>query len=204
MRILLSLLAISLLGLPAFAHDLQLAVVDAAGEPVAHAVVLVPASKDLQAPRSFAWPSVMEQKNIQFSPYILVAPVGSEVQFPNRDRVRHHVYSFSKGNRFELKLYGREETRSIAFSAPGIVAVGCNIHDNMIGYIRIVDTPFAVRTGADGKAVLTDLPTSTGNVTVWHPDLSGGEDVITAFDTRLSQLKITMSGSLANSSRTPH
>ena len=146
----------------------------------------------------------MEQKNIQFSPYILVAPVGSEVQFPNRDRVRHHVYSFSKGNRFELKLYGREETRSIAFSAPGIVAVDCNIHDNMIGYIRIVDTPFAVRTGADGKAVLTDLPTSTGNVTVWHPDLSGGKDVITAFDTRLSQLKITMSGSLANSSRTPH
>jgi plastocyanin len=194
MRILLLSLLFLLAGLSASAHDLNVRVTDASGAPVANAVVLVAAPSGTVVPASFAWPNMMEQKDIQFAPHILVAPLGSKVQFPNRDRVRHHVYSFSKGNRFELKLYGQEESRFMEFKTPGIVAVGCNIHDNMIGYIRIVDTPFANRTDADGKATLTGLPSATGSVTVWHPDLADGKDVVSAFNTAGPETVVALGG----------
>lgn len=198
MRNLILLLIFATLGKGAFAQEITVKVIDAAGAPVVNAVVLVPASAGVKPPASFAWPSVMEQKEIAFSPYILVVPVGSEVQFPNRDRVRHHVYSFSKGNRFELKLYGQDESRHLAFKTPGVVAVGCNIHDEMIGYIRVVDTPYAALTDADGQAVLSGLKADKGKVTVWHPDLSGGKDVSVPFDTSLPETTVQLGGTYAS------
>lgn len=193
MRILLLSLLFSAFSQPSLAEGLRVKVTDATGAPVANAVVLVSAP-GVAPPAQFAWPNMMEQKDIAFSPYILVVPVGSEVQFPNRDRVRHHVYSFSKGNRFELKLYGQDESRHLAFKTPGIVAVGCNIHDEMIGYIRVVDTPYATVTDADGQAVLSGLKADKGKVTVWHPDLSGGKDVSVPFDTSLPETKVQLGG----------
>ena len=111
----------------------------------------------------------MAQENLQFNPFVLVVPEGADVTFPNRDRVRHHVYSFARGNRFELELYGREEERSVRFERTGIVPLGCNIHDDMLAFIRVVDTPYAVRTDADGLAVLEGLPDGATELTVWHP-----------------------------------
>jgi plastocyanin len=197
MRNLILLLIFTTLGKGAFALEINVKVIDAAGAPVVNAVVLVPASKGMQPPASFAWPNMMEQKDIAFSPYILVVPVGSEVQFPNRDRVRHHVYSFSKGNRFELKLYGQDETRHLAFKTPGIVAVGCNIHDEMIGYIRVVDTPYAAVTDAEGHAKLSGLKAAVGNVTVWHPDLSGGKDTLVPYEASQAETVVQLDGKTA-------
>ena len=197
MRNLILLLIFATLGKGAFALEINVKVIDAAGAPVVNAVVLVPASPGENPPSSFAWPSMMEQKDIAFSPYILVVPVGSEVQFPNRDRVRHHVYSFSKGNRFELKLYGQDETRHLAFKTPGIVAVGCNIHDEMIGYIRVVDTPNVAITDAEGVARLTGLKAAKGNVTVWHPDLAGGKDMVVPYDNSQAETVVTLDGKTA-------
>ncbi len=147
--------------------------------PVRHAVVMVE-TKSPKAPEpvSFDWPAEMVQENIQFVPYVLIASVGSDVTFPNHDRVRHHVYSFSKGNRFELRLYGREEKRFITFEAPGIVAVGCNIHDGMVGYIRVVDTPFAGKTDENGVVDLGEVPEDLTTVTVWHPDQKPSKDYV--------------------------
>lgn len=198
MRNLILLIIFATLSKSAFAQEITVKVMDATGAPVVNAVVLVPASKGVKPPASFAWPSMMEQKDIAFSPYVLVVPVGSEVQFPNRDRVRHHVYSFSKGNRFELKLYGQDETRHLAFKTAGIVAVGCNIHDEMIGYIRVVDTPYAAMTGPDGIAHLEGVPAAKGNVTVWHPDLSGGKDVVVPFDAAQGETTVRLTGKLAH------
>ena len=79
----------------------------------------------------------VEQRNIAFEPHILIVPVGATVGFPNRDKVRHHVYSFSKPKKFDLKLYGREDTRTVTFDRPGVVALGCNIHDSMSGFVRV-------------------------------------------------------------------
>jgi plastocyanin len=136
---------------------------------VANAVVSVyPASGDFK-PRPAAEPLVMAQKDIAFAPYVLIVPAGSSVTFPNRDTVRHHVYSFSAVHRFELKLYGREERRTELFDKPGVVALGCNIHDRMAAYIDVVDTRFAAKTDADGVAVISGLPSGAARLKVWHP-----------------------------------
>jgi len=172
MRWLLLLLSILLAPAPALAGDLIMTVRDSAGRPVANAVVMVrPAAGVPAGPIRFPWPYTVAQQNIQFDPFVLIAPVGANVAFPNRDKVRHHVYSFSAGNKFELKLFGRDESRSVVFKAVGVAAIGCNIHDQMVGFIRVVDTPWAIKTGADGVATLRGIPAGAASVTVWHPYL---------------------------------
>jgi plastocyanin len=113
----------------------------------------------------------VDQKDIQFHPFVLVVPVGSDVSFPNLDPVRHHVYSFSPAKRFELRLYAREQNRSVHFDKPGIVALGCNIHDQMTAFIDVVDTIWSVRTDGTGNAVFPSLPAGQVSVEVWHPYL---------------------------------
>lgn len=111
------------------------------------------------------------QRDLQFSPFVLVVPVGAEVAFPNFDNVRHHVYSFSPVRRFELRLYAREHARSVRFDRPGIVPLGCNIHDGMIAFLNVVDTAFAGRTDAAGRVSFAGVPAGTAIARVWHPYL---------------------------------
>lgn len=155
----------------AIAGTLSLRLTDSAGRPIEDAVVtVVPATKPSR-PLTFPWPSEMVQKNIAFIPHVLIVPVGATVRFPNRDAVRHHIYSFSKPARFEMKLYGREETRSYTFASPGTVALGCNIHDRMTGFIRVVDTPFAAKSDRSGALSIDGLSAGVARVTIWHPRL---------------------------------
>ena len=173
MRIaLIALAAFSLCG-HALAADLTVTVRDAAGRPVPDAVAsFAPAGGVAPgAPIKFPWAMNKAQENLQFSPFVLIVPVGSDVTFPNHDNVRHHVYSFSPTKRFELKLYGKEEARTVKFDKVGTVALGCNIHDHMVGFLRIVGTPYAAKTDAAGHAVLKDVPVGGGTLTVWHPYL---------------------------------
>ena len=174
MRSILVLFSILFFATSASAGDLTISVRDAAGRPVRDAVVTVhPTAGVPRGPIRFAWPLRMSQQDIQFDPYVLVVPVGGTVSFPNLDRVRHHVYSFSRGNRFEIELYGREQARSHTFAAAGVAAVGCNIHDQMLGYIKVVDTPFAAKTTATGDVVLRAVPAGGATLRVWHPRLAG-------------------------------
>jgi hypothetical protein len=115
---------------------------------------------------------------MQFDPFVLIAPAGASVAFPNFDDVRHQVYSFSEAGPFELRLYGRGESRSVTFRNVGVVSIGCNIHDRMSAFIYIVDTPYAAKTGADGVATLSDLPQGASTVRVWHPYLRGTDNRI--------------------------
>jgi len=172
-------LALTCMAAPALAGDLNLKLVDAAGRPVADAVVTVrPAGGIPPGPIRFSWPTTMVQQNIAFAPHVLVVPVGTTVRFPNKDKVRHHVYSFSKPAKFEIKLFGQDETRSYTFTSVGAVALGCNIHDQMSGFIKVVDTPFAIKSDATGAARLTGMATGTAQVTVWHPLLKGKDNEI--------------------------
>ena len=93
------------------------------------------------------------------------------VAFPNRDTVRHQVYSFSPAHPFQLKLYSREESRTVRFDRVGVIALGCNIHDSMVAFIKVVDTPFAAKTDAMGVVVLHGLPAGAGMLKIWHPYL---------------------------------
>ena len=151
---------------------------NAAGQPVRDAVVTLIPAGGARAPAKFDWPMKMAQKDIQFEPFVLIAPVGADVSFPNLDNVRHHVYSFSPIKRFELKLYGRDETRSIRFDKPGVVALGCNIHDSMVAFIKVVDTPYAAKTDGSGIAVLHEVPAGAATLRVWHPYLKAPNNEI--------------------------
>jgi len=151
------------------AGDVAFQVVDAKGKPVLDAVVTAYPPGLRAEPIRFPWPQEMVQKNLQFDPFVLIVPTGASVSFPNRDPVRHHVYSFSPAHPFELKLYGKDETRSVRFDKAGVVALGCNIHDGMVAFIKVVDTPFAAKTDDKGQAVLKGLPAGQVQVRIWHP-----------------------------------
>ena len=101
--------------------------------------------------------------------------VGTPVTFPNRDSVRHQVYSFSPAKRFELPLY-TGVPQAVVFDKPGVVVLGCNIHDWMVGYVYVSESPYFAKTNADGKAVLADLPPRSYVVRVWHPQLAVAEE----------------------------
>ncbi len=129
--------AATLLTPAAQAATLTVRVVGNDGKAVPDAVVsLDPASGQAPAPRIQGKYEVT-QKDTQFHPFISVVPVGATVSFPNFDPFRHHVYSFSPTKRFELKLFARDQTRSVTFDKAGVVAVGCNIHDSMSAFIYV-------------------------------------------------------------------
>ncbi|WP_294290605.1 methylamine utilization protein [uncultured Sphingomonas sp.] len=147
-------------------------IVDAAGQPVPDAVVTIhPAAGVPAGPIRFPWANTMVQKNIAFNPGTLIVPVGATVAFPNQDKVRHHVYSFSKPAKFELKLFGQDQSRTHTFTSVGTVALGCNIHDTMSGFIRVVDTPFAGKTAAAGDTRIVGVTGGRAALTIWHPRL---------------------------------
>ena len=144
-------------------------VVDQRGVPVRDAVVELDPPGGWSGPIRFPWRMAMAQRNEQFVPGTLVVARGSTVAFPNLDRVRHSIYSFSKAARFSIDLYGRDQTRTQRFPVSGAVALGCNIHDDMRGYIRIVDTPWAGKTDQNGLVRLDGVPGGSFGLTVWHP-----------------------------------
>lgn len=168
---------LSLFASSALAADLTVRVTDERGAGVANAVVTFTPTAGVSGPISFSWPYQVVQKNLRFAPHILIVPVGATVQFPNLDRVRHHVYSFSEGNRFELELFGRDETRSRRFTRAGIAAIGCNIHDQMQAYIVVVDTPHVGRTTSNGSVRIAGA-TGAGTLRVWHPNLRARDNAM--------------------------
>ena len=155
---------------PASAANVTVQVRDGSGAVVPNAVVTIRLT-GRATPAARAGNVTVEQRDIQFQPFVTIVGAGSTVAFPNRDKVRHHVYSFSPAKKFELKLYAREDNRAVRFDQAGIVALGCNIHDQMSAYVAVVDTPWAVKTDTNGMARLTDIPGGAMEVTVWHPAL---------------------------------
>ncbi|QBJ64101.1 methylamine utilization protein [Pseudoalteromonas sp. DL-6] len=109
----------------------------------------------------------MTQKNRQFTPHILVVEKNSQVEFPNADSIMHHVYSFSKSKTFELKLYREQPQNPITFEQTGVVELGCNIHDWMLGYIVVVDSPYYAITNEQGVASF-DIQNGAYKLNVWH------------------------------------
>jgi len=162
-----------------FAHaqnvEIAATVTDEGGRPVADAVIVaVPADGSLRMP-SRPRDDVVDQVDKEFLPKVQAVLVGTAVTFPNRDNVRHQVFSFSPAKQFELPLY-TGVPQAVVFDKPGVVILGCNIHDWMVGYIYVSESPYFAKTNAEGKAVLADLPPRAYVVRVWHPQLSVAED----------------------------
>lgn len=135
--------------------------------------VLVATAEDGQPAGSLQSGAVtMVQANRQFDPFILPVPRNVPVSFPNHDDTAHHVYSFSPVGAFELPLYKGDSPAPITFTRPGVVPLGCNIHDWMIGYIYVVDSPFYTQL-ENGSARFDNLPEGRFEITLWHPALDG-------------------------------
>lgn len=163
------------IGAPAAAGDISVVVRDDNGRPVPNAVVIIDAPGRAPAPRHY----VINQQNMQFVPGVLVIPSGSTVEFGNLDPFRHHVYSFSPENRFELRLFGEGETRPVTFSSVGLVSIGCNIHDQMEAFIQVVDTPHAGKTDANGRLTIRNVPSGNHQMRIWHSRLRAPGNTLT-------------------------
>src|SRR5207237_2318117 len=151
---------------PLVAAPLAVRVVDSAGRPVRDAVVTLYPSAGARAPHS-GGRYVVSQQNLQFRPFLTVVPVGADVSFPNFDPTKHHVYSFSAAKKFELKLFAKDQSRTVHFDKPGVVALGCNIHDQMSAFIVVTDSAWTARTNAHAIAFLGDAPNAPARLTVW-------------------------------------
>lgn len=161
------------LSLPSLAASLSVQVVDGDQQPLPDAVVyLIP---DAPYVATNGGEFEVEQKNKIFTPFVTIMPTGSMASFPNRDGIGHHVYSFSPAKNFQLPLSDQELTDTIVFDQPGLVTVGCNIHDWMVAYIYVVDTPYFAKADANGQALIDDLPAGDYEVRVAHPGMRAAQ-----------------------------
>ncbi len=159
--------------LPATASTVQVQVSDASGKALTNAVVFLESREAKAASKPIAGIEIAQVAK-QFVPQVTVVPVGSAVQFPNRDTVRHHVYSFSPAKTFELKLYTGTAASPVVFDRTGIAVLGCNIHDNMAAWVVIVETPYYGRSAEGGRATLANVPPGSYRLRVWHSNLPVG------------------------------
>ena len=161
--------------------NVQVNVHDSAGKPVSGAMVFLESTEAKRAVQPLQGVEMAQEKR-QFVPSVLIVTTGTEVHFPNRDAVRHHVYSFSPAKKFELKLYKGTPANPVRFDQPGVVVLGCNIHDQMVGWILVVDTPYFTQSGASGQspgyAVLVDVPVGSYQLRTWHPGLPVGAEAL--------------------------
>ncbi len=157
----------------ACAASFQVDVVDQNGAPLADAVVYaIPLGGKL--PEAKPATAIVDQIKRQFVPLVSVVQTGTAITFPNKDNFEHDVYSFSPAKKFELHLYHGVPANPVVFDKPGLVVMGCNIHDSMVAYVLVVDTPWFAKTDANGHASIENLPADNYRLTAWHYRLTEG------------------------------
>jgi plastocyanin len=161
----------------ALADSLTITVTDSAGAPVADAVVYAEPAAGQVLPKSLR-PVEIEQRKRKFIPKVTVVQVGTEISFPNNDTVKHHVYSFSPPKVFDLPLYSGKAAEPQLFDKPGLVVLGCNIHDQMIAYVQVVNTPYFIKTDASGKGRLDNVLPGKYVLKAWHYSLPPNAQIV--------------------------
>jgi plastocyanin len=190
---------------PAIAGTLSVEIADSDGAQVADAVVtLKPANNAAPAALKRTGPAqVIDQRDEKFIPLVTLLQLGGEVVFKNSDRTRHHVYSFSSVKPFEFVLNPGKQSPPVTMDQPGVAAIGCNIHDRMVAYIFVSDTSLAALSGADGRAIVSDVPNGTYTAKVWHPRLKSG-DVIPEAPIEITDGDASTKFTLSLSAERPH
>lgn len=156
-------------------HAAQVMVSSIEGQPLENAVVEI--YYDTAVAINQPQEQNVYQRDAAFYPKVLTVPTGSYVAFPNQDTTRHHVYSFSPAKTFDLNLYLKETPPPVHFDQPGIVVLGCNIHDHMQAFIVVSDAHYTATTKADGTLNLANLPPGQHRIRVWHPRLDDSQQV---------------------------
>ena len=167
----------------AMAASLVLQVIDEHGAAVENAAVaLKPVGT--AAPFKPAKAEIVQQGK-RFIPLMTAVPTGTSISFPNLDTVRHHVYSFSPAKPFELKLYIGTPAAPVVFDKPGVVVMGCNIHDPMVAYVVVSDTPWVGVSDAAGQVRIDGAPAGEYELEYWHPRWAGGTNELARQPLRL-------------------
>lgn len=164
---LLGFILSNVLAISVFSQELTVFVYDQNNQPVADAVVEIVSPLVKSSP--LAEPSHVAQEGLVFVPFVTAVQRGTLIDFPNRDKTRHHVYSFSSAKTFEIQLYSGIPADPIQFDEPGIVVLGCNIHDYMLAYIYVGESPLLSITDREGKAHFKSVPASELGIKLWHP-----------------------------------
>jgi plastocyanin len=167
---------LALPGVAGAAGGLSVTITGAGGTGIDGAVVIAEPLQGAPRPRA-GQKAVMDQHNLMFVPEVLIVQTGTAVDFPNSDQVRHQVYSFSGAKKFELALYAGRAHAPVVFDKAGLVTLGCNIHDNMLGYIWVTDSPWYGRSDTEGHLLLHELPAGEYRIRIWHAllDESGAQ-----------------------------
>jgi len=168
------------LAFTAGAEDVRIELLSRDALPVPGAAVVLEGPAGAVAHASGRHSARMDQQARRFVPQILVVDTGTSVEFPNSDQVSHQVYSFSPARPFQLPLYKGATHAPIQFATPGLVVLGCNIHDEMVGYILVTDSPFHGVTDPTGTALVHDVPPGNYRLTVWGPLIHDGGGTVTA------------------------
>ncbi len=158
------------------AGQLVASVTDAEGKPVKNSVVILTAADNRDIPRKAPERREIDQIDKEFISRVTAIQTGTLIEFPNNDNIRHHVYSFSPAKPFELPLYSGMPSEPVLFDKPGIVKIGCNIHDWMIGYIYITEAPYFAVTTEEGTADLEALEDGMYVASIWHPLMKQSEE----------------------------
>jgi len=153
------------------AAGFQAEMVDQQGKPLSNAVVTL---QGVAAQPAYSLQADMDQRDTEFAPHVLAVHTGTRIRFPNSDNIRHQVYSFSPAKRFELRLYQGTPADPVLFDKPGIVVLGCNIHDWMLGYVYVTDDPWFAVSDEKGLIRFDKLPAGHYRVTLWHPQVADG------------------------------
>jgi plastocyanin len=139
---------------------------DKQAEDVGQAVIWLATKTPVPAPAPVR--AAINTADKEFSPHVLVLPVGSTVTFPNHDPFNHNVFSLSEENPFDLGLYGRGETRSVKFSRAGIVRIFCNVHPQMSALVLVRDNPYYSQPSSDGSFTIDGVPAGRYVLHAWH------------------------------------
>lgn len=158
------------------AGELNLIIKDGKGVALEDAIITAMPVNAKNLPKQKPIKPIVDQVGKEFLPHVLPISLHSLVYFPNNDNIRHHVYSFSPAKKFELPLYSGTSAEPILFNKPGVITLGCNIHDWMLGYIYVSSTPYFARSDKAGKGLIDDLPDGEYTVKVWHPQMLATEE----------------------------
>jgi len=159
------------LTVPAWAGTVSAVALSKTGDIMSDVVIFatpvdhpIPAAVKVDAP-------IIAQQNMQFTPYVSVVRVGTEVKFPNYDKIEHHVKSFSPAKEFEIKPYQKVTPPPVLFDKSGIIVVYCLFHEWMRAYVMVVDTPYFGKSDTSGMVSLDGLPEGKYEIRAWHPDM---------------------------------
>lgn len=160
---------------PSFAATVEIAITGTDGRPAVQAVAELFPETQIAAPASkLPAEALIDQREETFIPLVTIIRRGGHVSFRNSDHTMHQVYSFSDIRQFAFEVDRGQTSKPVTFDTPGVAAIGCNIHDQMVTFVYVAEAPWAVAADTVGHAEIRDVPPGRYRVSVWDPQLMPG------------------------------